>query len=167
MSWVVWHGDEPVEITPYGGEVRPRLLLAEDDDEIRTTLADIFALDGYQVTTAPDGALLVEHLEQARDARQFPHVIVLDHRMPGFSGLEVARALRKSGWPVPIIMITAFAGDIEAMAREAGADAVFQKPFDADDLRTAVYCCMQDRGGPFPEGTVLPDLRGLGGDRDT
>ncbi len=166
MSWVVWHGDDPVEVPPYGRTKRPRLLLAEDDDEIRTTLADIFALDGYQVTAAPDGTLLVQYLERARDAQQIPHVLVLDHRMPGVSGLEIARALREAGWPIPIIMITAFAGDIEAIARNAGADAVFQKPFDADDLRTAVYYCMQDRGGPFPDGFPLPDLRAPGDDRE-
>ncbi len=65
-------------------------------------------------------------------------LIVSDVRMPICSGLEIVRAIRDSGWTVPVILMTAF-GDDETRDRAAQLNAVlFDKPFDLDDLRTAV-----------------------------
>jgi DNA-binding NtrC family response regulator len=66
-------------------------------------------------------------------------LIISDVRMPGVSGLDVLATLRREDWSTPVILMTAF-GDLEtrAEARRLGAKALFDKPFDVDDLRTAV-----------------------------
>jgi DNA-binding NtrC family response regulator len=66
-------------------------------------------------------------------------LVISDERMPGMAGLEVLDALRRAGWPTPFILITGF-GDqaTHASARRLGASAVFDKPFDLDDLRKTV-----------------------------
>lgn len=130
------------------GAPRPRMVLAEDDHEVRTALAHVFALDGFDVVTASTGDELVRVLEQARDADELPYVIVTDHRMPGFSGIEITRALRDNGWPVPIILITAYGREAMELGYDAGADAVFSKPLDIDDLRTTVWDWLESRGRP-------------------
>lgn len=112
-----------------------RLTIAEDDDDIRDTLAQLFTEDGFEVTPVANGELLVQHLETRR---QVPDMLILDHRMPGYSGLDILRVLHKWRWEVPVIMITAFGKDVFPVARSLGACAVFEKPFDHDDLRAAV-----------------------------
>ena len=71
-------------------------------------------------------------------------VIVSDERMPGVLGSEVLAGLREAQWPTPFILITGF-GD-EKTHQEAfrlGASAVFDKPFDLDDLRQTIADVLQ------------------------
>lgn len=71
-----------------------------------------------------------------------PDVIIMDIRMPSRTGLEVLADLRKYDCHVPVVLITAFgARDVHEKARQLGAVAVFDKPFDVDDLRTALLNC--------------------------
>ncbi|MFN8544355.1 MAG: response regulator [Candidatus Binatia bacterium] len=120
---------------------RPRILLAEDDVEMRGLIAAALEADGYDVVEAGDGLELLDALEIAasrpRDTRF--QLMISDVRMPGLSGLDVLAALRCAEWTTPVIVITAFGDDdTHAEARELGAMRVFDKPFDLDDLRTAV-----------------------------
>jgi DNA-binding response OmpR family regulator len=65
-------------------------------------------------------------------------LLVSDIRMPVCSGLQILESLRLARWPMPAILMTAF-GDEQTRARAEGLGAViFMKPFDMDDLRTAV-----------------------------
>jgi CheY-like chemotaxis protein len=114
------------------------VVLAEDDDDIRAALAEQLRIDQCTVTCVPDGAHLVEMLTRSEQQRQLPDVIITDYRMPGYSALDVLRAMRRAGWQIPVIVISAFGSDIKTSAMELGAYAVFQKPFDPDDLRIAV-----------------------------
>ena len=68
--------------------------------------------------------------------------------MPGFTGLEVLAGLRDANWHTPILLITAYGSDetYEEAAR-LGASGVFDKPFDIDDLRTAVLNLVPLDGG--------------------
>jgi DNA-binding response OmpR family regulator len=116
-----------------------RILLAEDDDELRAWLAAALRDDGYAVDEAENGMDLLAKL--ARSLLGLPDggpvdVVVSDIRMPGFSGLEVLAALRNTDHTVPVILITAF-GDEETheLAGRLGANAVIDKPFDVHQLR--------------------------------
>lgn len=122
------------------------MILAEDDHEVRTALEAMFSSDGFDVTTASDGDELVTALEAARDADALPYIIVTDHRMPGYSGIEITRALRDNGWPVPIILITAYGREVAELGFEAGADEVLEKPLEVKKLRRAVQYWLQSRG---------------------
>jgi len=119
--------------------LRPLVALAEDDDEIRLALAAVLESDGFEVAAVADGEMLIETLGRCEEAHRFPDIIITDHRMPGYSGLDVLDGLRVAGWKVPVIFITAFADEVRPLAHALGARAVFRKPFDPDDLRTAVF----------------------------
>ena len=87
----------------------------------------------------PDGARLIDTLRAARATGRIPDLVVSDVRMPGQTGLDVVRTLRSWGWTTPVILITAFGDEsTKCEAQSAGATVLFSKPFDLDDLRTAV-----------------------------
>jgi CheY-like chemotaxis protein len=117
-----------------------RVMVAEDDPEMRRLVADAIRKDGYEVVEVPDGGRLLVRVtdECFREKMHTIDLIVSDVRMPICSGLEIVRAIRDAGWTVPVILMTAF-GDDETRDRAAQLNAVlFDKPFDLDDLRTAV-----------------------------
>jgi DNA-binding response OmpR family regulator len=121
---------------------RPQIVLAEDDDDVRQPLAELLSADGFDVTCVQDGELLVDVLGHCEGKAAPPDVLITDHRMPGYTGLEVLAGLREAGWTMPVIIITAFGAEIGDVARSLGAYAILRKPFDADDLRTAVFCAL-------------------------
>jgi two-component system, response regulator, stage 0 sporulation protein F len=116
------------------------VFLAEDDDDLRTTLASSLGDDGYDVVQARDGAELLELLGGSASVPwRRPDVIVTDLLMPLYSGLGVLAALKQSGWEVPVIVITAATDPrMTADALRLGAAAVLRKPFSLTDLRTAI-----------------------------
>lgn len=133
--------------------VCPCVLLAEDDGEIRELLASELRRDGYRVLEAESGGQLLDFLRAARRApgrASRPDVLVTDHRMPGCDGMDVLDELRRDDWEMPVILITGFGdADLRARARRLGVSAVFDKPFNVDDLRVAVLCLAKPReGGP-------------------
>jgi DNA-binding response OmpR family regulator len=121
---------------------RGRILLAEDDDEMRHLLAAALRRDGYEIIEARDGTEAVGHLYplvfHGRAAAP-PDLIITDICMPGWTGIRILEMVRAGHVPTPVILITAFgAAETHAEARHVGAAAVFDKPFDVDDLRAAV-----------------------------
>jgi CheY-like chemotaxis protein len=119
---------------------RMTVLVADDDDDMRALVAETFRSDGYAVIEARDGAELLDHLDHAfDDPRALPDVIVTDVMMPNRSGLGVLESLRRARMHLPVILITRLADDsVHTLARRLGAVGVLHKPFDVDDLRTAV-----------------------------
>lgn len=138
-------------------EVAPRMtrvFLAEDNGEIRDLLTRALERDGYQVVGFPDGTALVDYLGDAlrpHSETTGPDIIVTDIRMPGFSGMDVLAALRRAEVEVPVILMTGFGSDeVDAEARRLGAVGLIKKPFDLDDLRTALRYYLEHgrrRGG--------------------
>ena len=128
-----------------------RILIAEDDPEMRSMLASALRSDGYEVIEAPSGSALLEEISMLLfQGEAIPaDIIVSDERMPGLLGSEVLAGLREARWPTPFILITGF-GD-EETHREAirlGASAVFDKPFDLDDLRHTIAEVLQRPAQP-------------------
>jgi len=117
----------------------PRVLVAEDDPEMRTILVRALRRDGYAVTELTDGGrLLVTLGVQIADGDHEIDLIISDIRMPVCSGLDIVSALRQAHWSVPVILMTAFPDD-ETLRRAEELHAVlFHKPFALEDLRTAV-----------------------------
>ena len=119
----------------------PRVLLAEDDPELRKLLAAILRKDGFDVIEARDGADLLSKLEAlaAEPTAAQPDVIVSDIRMPGYTGLDVLWALRKGNCRIPVILMTAFGtSDTREEAIRLGADTILNKPLDPESLVTMV-----------------------------
>jgi two-component system, chemotaxis family, chemotaxis protein CheY len=106
----------------------PPILVVDDDDSIRETVAEILEVEGYPVTSAANGE---EALEMV--ARNQPALVLLDMRMPVLDGWGFARELRERGIKLPILVMTA-AQNARTWAEEIGADGFVAKPFDLDDL---------------------------------
>src|SRR5262245_59529454 len=116
----------------------PQILLTEDDKEMRVLLASALRRAGYTVTECGDGIELLEHLGSyvlPDEEHEKVDLVISDIRMPGLTGLEILQGLSRRGDFPPFILITAF-GDVETHARAEyyGALAMFDKPFDVDDL---------------------------------
>jgi DNA-binding response OmpR family regulator len=119
-----------------------RILLADDDDEMRRLLAEALREDGYEVLEARNGQELLTQVRSSVfrcDAGTPADALVADIRMPGRSGLEVLNVVRDADWAVPVVLITAFGDDeTHAEANRMGADVVLDKPFDPEDLLAAL-----------------------------
>ena len=118
-----------------------RLLVVDDDDELRRMLSDVLELAGHEVATAADGpAALRAAADSAFD------VILLDIMMPGMSGIEVCARLRAEAAydEVPIIMVTALTDVSDRVAGlQAGADDYLGKPFDPAELIARVGAALR------------------------
>ena len=118
-----------------------RILVAEDDAEMRCVVADTLREDGYDVVELADGGrLLVDIAARMKEGADGDAVdlIVSDVRMPICTGLQILEVLRQAHWHTPVILMTAF-GDRATRKRAEDLRAIlFDKPFDMDDLRTAV-----------------------------
>ena len=116
-----------------------RILLAEDDDEMRILLAQALRKAGYEVIEYPDGTSLLDDiiycfLPEKEEYGQID-LVVSDFRMPGVSGMEILKRMNKTDGFPPMILITAFGDEnIHAAAEQFGVAAMFYKPFDIDEL---------------------------------
>jgi signal transduction histidine kinase len=113
-----------------------RILVVDDDADIRDLLRDRLTSDGYLVDTGVDGRAALELL------RKTPFDgLILDINMPHVDGLEVLHWVRECQPTMPVIMITAAeARERAVLAMEAGAQAYLLKPFDSKQLRDVVNC---------------------------
>lgn len=110
------------------------VLVADDDEDMRALVAGTFRSDGHAVIEARDGAELLELLEHT-----LPDVVVTDIMMPHLSGLGVLDALRRANLRFPVILMTVLADNsVYTLAKRLGAVGVLRKPFEVDDLRTAL-----------------------------
>jgi DNA-binding response OmpR family regulator len=130
------------ERTMSESQPRGRVLVAEDDDDIRFGLVELLRAQGYQVIPLRDGAALLDALASSLLLDRTsppPDLVVSDVRMPGFNGLSILEGLRFAGWLTPYIIITAF-GDDESKRRaeKVGATAFFDKPLDFATLERLV-----------------------------
>jgi CheY-like chemotaxis protein len=121
-----------------------RILLAEDDPEMRRMLSEALQEDGYEVISADSGTQLLDFLEyfwaSVLRGRFFDvDMVISDIRMPGVDGLNVLSELRMLDRSTPVVLITAF-GDEQTHEKASmlGASAVFDKPFDLDSFRSYV-----------------------------
>ena len=110
-----------------------RILVADDELNLRRVLVALLRRDGHEVVQATDGAEAMEMLGQDID------VVITDLRMPKVDGMEVLRAATKSYPHVPVIMITAYGSVGQAVeAIKAGAFDYIEKPFEQEQIRAIV-----------------------------
>jgi len=115
-----------------------RIMVVDDDPQIRRVLRTAFVAQGYEAVDARNGE---EALELLRDEKI--DLVVLDFNMPGMSGLETCRAIRSSS-ELPIVMLTvrdAEADKVEAL--DAGADDYITKPFGSPELLARIRAALR------------------------
>ncbi len=125
-----------------------RVLVADDDDEMRAFVTATLQANGCSTVEAHDGRELLELLKSTLDSPDLrPDVIVTDVKMPGISGLGALAALQHSKWNLPVVLITVLTDDsLDVVAKRLGAVGILHKPFDPDDLLTAVHNATAMRG---------------------
>ena len=120
-----------------------RLLVADDDDDLRGVLVRGLEQAGYVVDAVANGEQALAHLK----ANEYG-ACVLDWRMPGVSGLEVVAWIRQRGIPVPILMLTAKDTPRERVqGLDEGADDYLVKPFDYPELLARLRALLRRPGG--------------------
>lgn len=129
---------------------QPTILVVEDDAYCRDLLDQILTMNGYLVHVASNG---LEGLSVLQNS--VPDLILLDMKMPVMNGWEFSRRLKEErDCAIPVVIISA-AEDIRSRALEAGADGWLEKPFDLDDLLSAVESFV-NRNGNVQEESHSP-----------
>jgi signal transduction histidine kinase/ligand-binding sensor domain-containing protein/AraC-like DNA-binding protein len=136
-------GQYPENIEADGGKSRPRIIVADDNDEIRSYLAESLS-ELYEVTMCADGGDVVDKCASG----VLPDLIVCDVMMPGMDGIETVKALRGNfdTSHIPIVLLTA-KSTVDDMIEglEVGADAYISKPFNRQHLMVQIRKLLETR----------------------
>ncbi|WP_301118115.1 response regulator transcription factor, partial [Pusillimonas sp. (ex Stolz et al. 2005)] len=144
-----------------------RVLVIEDDATLGAALQEFLAGQGYAVDWLKDG----EHVPGAVSAQSYD-LLLLDLNLPGMSGLDVLRTLRRDGEQVPVLVLTARDSLEDRVAGlDAGADDYVTKPFELAELAARVRAFARRRtgqaqplleAGPLVFDTVNREVRAAG-----
>lgn len=132
---------------------QPRVLIVDDEPQIRDFLQMGFAYEGFQVFQATNGP----DATQIAVARQ-PDVVILDIMLPGYDGLEVTRQIRRSQ-NIPIIMLTAKDEiDDRVAGLDIGADDYLTKPFAFRELMARTRAVLRRHGNNVDDALTFQDI---------
>lgn len=120
--------------------VPPLVFLADDDEVLRLVLREELLAHGYAVEDVGDGARALELLSMAADGlAPVPDVVILDVRMPGYSGLGVLNVMRRFARRPPTLLLTGVPDrSIDILGRTLGAYRVLHKPIELCEVLAAV-----------------------------
>ena len=127
----------------------PRVLVVDDDPDIRRLVSAYLRRDGMEVITAEDGETALMH-----EATQQPDIVVLDLMLPGIGGIDVLRTIRERGTR-PVVLLTARDEVTDrVLGLELGADDYVTKPFHPRELVARVHTILR-RAQAEPASTIM------------
>lgn len=109
-----------------------KILVVDDEENIRELYRDELVEEGYQVELADDGLQALSKFESFR-----PDLVTLDVMMPGMDGIEVLRRIREKNPSVPVLLLTAF-GEFKQDFNTWASDAYIVKSADVSELKHTV-----------------------------
>jgi two-component system, OmpR family, response regulator MprA len=128
--------------------LRPHIAVIDDDEKITSLLRRSLAFEGYEISTAPDGAEGLKLLNQRQT-----DLVILDVMMPKMDGWEVCRRLREAGISSPILLLTAKDEVTDRVkGLDLGADDYLVKPFALEELMARVRALLRRRPDNTDEG---------------
>ena len=139
----------PLAIPP----VKHRILIADDEPDMLELVCSSFTSAGFNVLRATDGTAALNEAQ-----REKPSLIVLDIMMPGLTGLEVTRALKRdtATASIPIMLLSARTQEIDRiLGLELGADDFVTKPFSPRELVLRATSILRRKCGAVSESTVF------------
>lgn len=139
-------------------EVQGTILVIDDEPQLRRALESVFTQRGYEVVQAASGE---DGL--VRVAEKAPDVVILDLMLPGMSGIETARALRRMTKAPILVLSVKGAEEDKILALDQGADDYLTKPFSTGELLARVRALLRRGaegalGGPIRSGNLVVDL---------
>ncbi len=118
-----------------------RILVVEDDGNIRRIMKDLLSMSGHDVYVAADGVIGLKYLQSDTF-----DLIITDLGLPGINGWDLARASKRYQIDVPIISISSWQGkEAEEKTKEYGIDIAIWKPFRIDQVQQAINSLCYDR----------------------
>src|SRR6059036_3948562 len=127
----------------------PSILVSDDDETLRDTLAVMLEQEGFTIAQAADGRT---GLDRALTLK--PDLLLVDLRLPGLSGMEVCKQLRSSNIQTPIIVLSAVGDEVDKLLLlEIGADDYVVKPFRVRELLARIHAVLR-RTAPDARKTV-------------
>ncbi|MDD2233469.1 MAG: response regulator transcription factor [Desulfitobacteriaceae bacterium] len=133
--------------------VELKIILVDDEQEILTLVRDYLSREGFSVLTAMNGTKGLQLIE-----REKPDLVLLDWMLPGISGLEICKHLRKTS-TIPIIMLTAKSEEIDrVLGLEFGADDYIVKPFSLRELVARIKTVLRRCSGGVQENAAAAVL---------
>jgi len=148
-SWLLVmkeHMEAQSQTKPFIAETKRKILIVEDEKDIRDLVRYNLETEGFSVVEASDGELGL-----TLAARERPALLILDLMLPGLPGLEVCRLLRmrEETLRVPILILTARASEVDkVLGLEMGADDYVTKPFSPRELVARVKAVLRRAYGP-------------------
>jgi len=137
-----------------------RVLIAEDDRQVRESLVRVLEFEGYEVVAVNDGAAALAEFD-----RRSPDLVLLDVMMPMVDGLDVCRRLRARGERTPVLILTARVEVSDRVAGlDAGGDDYLPKPFALDELLARMRALLRrtepaESGGPIAVSDLVLDAQ--------
>lgn len=115
------------------------ILVAEDDDVTREAIRDLLIAEGHQVMEAADGTAAIRTWRASK-----PELVLLDIMMPGASGYDVCRTIRREDAHVPLAFLSAKSEEVDiVLGLELGADDFIRKPFGKHELLARVRALLR------------------------
>lgn len=119
-----------------------KILIVEDDDNIRNTLREVFEMEGYPVDVAENGQIALDRLRQAPSAADLPALILLDMMMPVMDGHAFLRERQRFTPPLSEIPVIVISAAKEALPTGVSVNAFLRKPLELNQVLdvAAQYC---------------------------
>lgn len=135
------HAPEVEAEAPPAASMSAAILVIDDEEDVRTTLADILAAQGHAVRMAAGGREGLALFGQERY-----DLVLTDLGMPGMSGWQVARSIKEISRETPVILVTGWGEELDPQAvQEGSVDFVLSKPFRLNSLLTLVHRALERR----------------------
>jgi len=130
--------------------VRAKILVVDDEPSIVDAVSTALGYEGYEVATAGDGRRALELVDQFT-----PDLLVLDIMMPGLDGVSLTKRLRRDGYDVPVLFLTARTDPEDRIeGLQAGADDYVAKPFTLGEVVARVQAILRRTRGSMPSGPL-------------
>ncbi|MBV9264689.1 MAG: response regulator transcription factor [Acidobacteriaceae bacterium] len=131
-----------------------RILIVDDDAELRETVSILLEREGFVPLEAVDGR---SGLDKAVTVK--PSLMLVDLRLPGMTGIELCKEIRANRLPLPIIVLSAVGDEVDkVLLLEVGADDYVVKPFGARELLARIRAVLRRTGGEVPRVARFGDV---------